>query len=51
MGLEVNETYFHVSRDDWLYQAYPRQFTLNIFHTWKVNKSDLAKLLCSYVSE
>lgn len=51
MGLEDNETYFQVSRDDRLYQAYPRLFTLNIFHTWKVNKSDLAKLLCSYVSE
>lgn len=46
MGLEDNETYFQVSRDGWLYQAYPRLFTLNIFHTWKVNKSDLAKLLC-----
>lgn len=51
MGLEDNETYFQVSRDGWLYQAYPRLFTLNIFHTRKVNKSDLAKLLCSYVSE
>lgn len=31
MGLEVNETYFQVSRDGWLYQAYPKLFTLNIF--------------------